>query len=62
MKKGTLIINFLLLSVFLIILLLRFTDSIYIQKVQFVFFILIIIHIFQHRKIIYFSFKNLFKK
>ncbi|EKD44382.1 MAG: hypothetical protein ACD_71C00155G0002 [uncultured bacterium (gcode 4)] len=59
MKKNVIIIDFLLLGIFTLIIVSKFIDLSFVKIIQLIFFSLIAIHIIQHRKIIYCSFKKL---
>ncbi len=61
MKKGVLIVDALLILIFVFMLISKFIDFPFIKKLQLVFFVLIAIHIAQHWKSIFFSFKKIFK-
>lgn len=62
MKKGILLVDYLLIIVFILIVLSKFVNLPFTKVIQPIFFALIAIHIIQHRKIIIFSIKKLFKK
>ncbi len=62
MKKGILLIDCFLIIVFMFIILSKFINLSFVKIIQPIFFILIVIHIIQHWKIIIFSFKKLLKK
>ncbi len=57
MKKYTLIIDYLLITIFTFIILSKIIDIQFIKIIQLIFFILISIHIIQHRKIIFFPYE-----
>ncbi len=61
MKKSVLIIDWLLVITFILIAISKFTNSPFINIVQPVFFILIIIHIIQHWRVLIYSLKGLRK-
>ena len=61
MKKGILIVDALLLLVFIFIIVSRFVTLSFLKIIQPIFFALILIHIIQHWKIIFYSFKKLLK-
>lgn len=62
MKKGILIVDTLLLLVFILIILSKFVVLPFVKIIQPIFFALIVIHIIQHWKIIFYSFKKVLKK
>ena len=62
MKKIILIIDWLLIIIFILMILSKFINLPFAKIIQPIFFVLIIIHIIQHWKVIIYSFKELFKK
>ena len=62
MKKSIKIIDQLLLLVFLLIVISRIINFQFINLIQGIFFILIAIHIYQHRKVIIYSILGFKKK
>ena len=62
MKKSIIIIDLLLILVFLLILLSKFIILPFAKVIQPIFFVLLVVHIIQHWKIIVFMFRNLIKK
>ncbi len=61
MKKHILIIDWLLITIFILIIISKFINLSFTKNIQLVFFILIITHITQHWKIIFYSLKRLKK-
>ncbi len=62
MNKSVLIVDWLLIIIFILMIGLKFINLPFIKIIQLTFFILIIIHIIQHWKIIIYSFKELKKR
>jgi hypothetical protein len=61
MKNYNLTIDWILITIFTMIIISKFTTLPFVKIIQPVFFIFIIIHIIQHRKIIIYSFKKKFR-
>jgi hypothetical protein len=61
MKKNILIIDWLLIIIFILIVISKFSNLPFIKIIQPIFFILIVIHIIQHWRIIVHSLKRLKK-
>jgi len=61
MKKGILIVDALLIFVFILIILSKFVVLPFVKIIQPIFFALIVIHIIQHWKIIFYTFKKLIR-
>jgi len=59
MKKDKWVINYLLIMIFILMILSKFINLPFTKIIQPIFFILIIIHIVQHWKMIFYSFKRL---
>ncbi|MBT4334602.1 hypothetical protein HOD61_02185 [archaeon] len=62
MKKSIIIVDLLLVGVLLLMPISKMMDLPIIKIIQLTFFILVIIHIIQHWKILIFSIKRLIKK
>lgn len=62
MRKDILIVDWLLIIIFAVMILSKFIELEFASFLQPVFFVLILIHIIQHRKIIINSLKKLIKK
>ncbi len=61
MKKNILLVDYFLIVAFIFIILSKFINFSFVKIIQPIFFVLIVIHIIQHWKIIIFSFKKLLK-
>ncbi len=61
MKKHILIIDWLLITAFILILISKFINLPFIKIIQPIFFVLIVIHIIQHLRIYAYSLKKLKK-
>lgn len=62
MKKNILIVDWLLIIVFILIIVSKFINLPFTKLIQPIFFILIIIHVIQHWKVMIYSLKKLKKK
>lgn len=62
MKKSILIVDWLLIIIFVLMILLKFINLPFTKVIQPIFFVLIIIHIIHHWKVIVYSFKGLKKR
>jgi len=62
MKKDILIVDLLLIIIFILMVVSKFINLPFIRIIQPIFFVLIIIHIIQHWKVILYSLKGLKKK
>ena len=62
MKKSLLIVDALLIIVFILIIVSKFINLSFTKVIQPIFFVLIIIHIIQHWKVIVYSLKGLKKR
>lgn len=62
MKKSIIIIDLLLIITFVLILIAKATNASFITVIQPIFFVLVIIHIIQHWKILVRLVKRLFQK
>jgi len=62
MKKSILIVDWLLIIIFVLMVVSKFTNLSFTKAVQPVFLVLILIHIIQHWKVIVASLKRLKKK
>ena len=62
MKKDILIVDWLLIIIFVLIIVSKFINLHFTKVIQPIFFILIIIHIIQHWKVIIYSLKGLKKR
>ena len=61
MKKNILIINWLLIIVFILMIISKFINLPFVKIIQPIFFVLILVHIIQHWKMIIYPLKNLKK-
>jgi len=61
MKKSILIVDWLLIIIFILMIVSKFINLPFIKVIQPVFFVLIVIHIIQHWKILIYSLKKLIK-
>ena len=62
MKKSILIVDWLLIIIFILMVISKFINLPFTNVIQPIFFVLIIIHIIQHWKVIVYSLKGLKKK
>jgi len=62
MKKSILIVDWLLIIIFILMIVSKFINLPFTKIIQPIFFILIIIHIIQHWKVIVYSLKGLKKR
>jgi hypothetical protein len=62
MKKSILIIDWLLIIIFILMILSKFINLPFTKVIQPIFFVLIIIHIIQHWKVIVYLLKGLKKR
>jgi len=62
MNKGVLIVDWLLIMIFVLMIVSKFISLPFTKVIQPIFFVLIIIHIIQHWKVIVYSFKGLKKR
>jgi len=62
MKKSILIVDWLLIIIFILMVVSKFINLPFTNIIQPIFFVLIIIHIIQHWKVIIYSLKGLKKK
>ena len=62
MKKSILIVDWLLIIIFILLIISKFINLPFTKVIQPIFFVLIIIHIIQHWKIIVYSLKGLKKR
>jgi len=61
MKQDILILDWLLIIIFILMILSKFITFPFTKIIQPIFFILIIVHIIQHRKVLVYSFKKILK-
>jgi len=61
MKKNILIVDWLLIIIFILIIVSKFINLPFTKIIQPIFFVLIIIHVIQHWKVIVYSLKGLKK-
>ena len=61
MKKNILIVDWLLIIIFILIIVSKFINLPFTKIIQPIFFVLIIIHVVQHWKVIVYSLKGLKK-
>ena len=61
MKKSILIVDWLLIIIFILMIVSKFINLPFTKVIQPIFFVLIIIHIIQHWKVIVYSLKGLKK-
>ena len=62
MKKIILIVDWLLILIFILMIVSKFINLPFIKIIQPIFFVLIIIHVIQHWKVIVYSLKRLKKR
>ena len=62
MKKNILIVDLLLIIIFILMVISKFINLPFTNVIQPIFFVLIIIHIIQHWKVIIYSLKGLKKR
>jgi len=62
MKKSILIVDWLLIIIFILMIVSKFINLPFTKVIQPIFFVLIIIHVIQHWKVIVYSLKGLKKK
>ncbi len=62
MKKNILIVDWLLIIIFILIIVSKFINLPFTKIIQPIFFVLIIIHVIQHWKVIVYSLKGLKKR
>ena len=62
MKKNVLIIDWLLIIIFILIIVSKFINLPFRKVIQPIFLVLIIMHIIQHWKVLFYSLKGLKKK
>ena len=62
MKKSILIVDWLLIIIFILMILSKFINLPFTKVIQPIFFVLIIIHIIQHWKVLVYSLRRLKKK
>ncbi len=62
MKKSILIIDWLLIIIFILMIVSKFINLPFTKVIQPIFFVLIIVHIIQHWKVIVYSLKGLKKR
>jgi len=62
MKKSILIVDWLLIIIFILMIVSKFINLPFTKVIQPIFFVLIIIHIIQHWKVIVYSLKGLKKR
>jgi len=62
MKKSILIIDWLLIAIFVLMIISKFINLSFINVIQPIFFVLLLIHIIQHWKILVYSLKRLKKR